>query len=101
MADHPHEEAIKLLYAAEEEHPAAAVVLDKQGPRLSVNTGHTDSAVEAQLTMIAGYVNWLADHTDVPPEQVTTDVLDIVHNLRNDEQTTTFEWNPEELAEED
>lgn len=95
MADHPHEEAIKLLYAAEKAHPAAAVVLDEKGPRLSVNTGHTDSAVEAQLTMIAGYVGWLAEHTDVPPQQVTTDVLEIVHQLRDDEQTQTFEWNPE------
>lgn len=97
MSDHPHEEAIQLLYAASEEDPAAGVVLDDQGPRLSVNTGHTNDAVEAQLSMIAGYIDWLADHTDVEPERVAEDALDIVHEMRDDVGTETFTWNPDDL----
>lgn len=98
MSDHPHEEAIKLLYAAGEDHPAAAVVLDGRGPRLSVTTGYTDDPVEAQLTMIAAYVNWMAEHTDVEPEQVTDDALAIVHEMRDDERTLTVEWDPEDAT---
>ena len=100
MSDHPHEEAIQLLYAASEEDPAAGVVLEDKGPRLSVNTGHTDSAVEAQLTMIAGYIDWLADHTNVEPERVADDSLAIVHEMRTDQQTETYEWDPDDLPDE-
>jgi hypothetical protein len=98
MPDHPHEEAIQLLYAASEDHPAVGITLGDQGPRLSVNTGYTDDPVEAQLTMIAGYVDWMADHTDVEPEQVVEDALAIVHEMRDDEGTETFEWDPDEIS---
>lgn len=100
MSDHPHEEAIQLLYAAETEDPAAAVVLNDQGPRLSVNTGHTDSAVEAQLTMIAGYIDWLASHTNVEPERVAGDALEITLEMRSDQETETYEWSPDDFEEE-
>ena len=97
MSDHPHEEAIRLLYDAEAEDPAAGVVLDEQGPRLSVNTGHTDDPVEAQLSMIAGYIDWMADYTDVEPEQVAEDALAIVHEMRDDIEMETFTWNPDDI----
>lgn len=100
MSDHPHEEAIRLLYAADATDPTAGVVLDDQGPRLSVNTGYTDDPVEAQLTMIAGYIDWMADHTDVEPEQVAEDALAIVYEMRDDLDTGTFTWNPDEISRE-
>ena len=99
MSDHPHEEAIQLLYAADEAEPAAGVVLEDKGPRLSVNTGHTDSAVEAQLTMIAGYIDWLADHTNVEPERVAGDALEIALEMRSDMETETYSWSPDDLEE--
>lgn len=82
MSDHPNEDLIGLLYDADETEPAAAAVLEADGPRVSVNTGHTDSAVESQLTLIAAYVKWLADRTDVDPERVADDVLEIVDEMR-------------------
>lgn len=74
MSDHPHGDAIQLLYAATEDHPSAALVLDDRGPTLRVETGRTEDAVVSQLRLIATHVRWLADRTDVPVEQVATDV---------------------------
>ncbi|WP_255195040.1 hypothetical protein [Halorarius litoreus] len=73
MGDHPHEDGIQLLYAADETQPSAALVHGESGPTLRVNTGHTDDAVGAQLDLIAAHVRWLADRTDVPVSQVATD----------------------------
>lgn len=100
MSDHPHEEAIKLLYSAQAEDPAAGIVMDEKGPRLSVNTGYTDDPVKGQLSMIAGYIDWLADYTDVEPERVAQDAVEIVHDMREDIETETFSWDASDLSEE-
>lgn len=82
MSDHPNEDLIGLLYDAGEAEPAVAAVLEEDGPRVSVNTGYTDNAVESQLTLIAAYVKWLADRSDVEPETVADDALEIVDQMR-------------------
>lgn len=80
MSDHPHGDAIQLLYAADEDHPSAALVLDDRGPTLRVETGRTEDAVRSQLRLIATHVRWLADRTDVPVEQVATDVATLAES---------------------
>lgn len=83
MGDHPNEDLIQLLYGADGTEPAVAAVLESDGaPRVSVQTGHTDSAVESQLTLIAAYVKWLADRSDVDPERVADDAMEIVDEMR-------------------
>ena len=77
MSDHPNDDLIALLYDADEVEPAVAAVLEEDGPRLSVNTGHTDSAVESQLTLIATHMRWLSDRTDVDVSRVADDALEI------------------------
>lgn len=86
MSDHPHGDAIQLLYAADEDHPSAALVLDDQGPTLRVETGRTEDAVQSQLRLIATHVRWLADHTDVPVEQVATDVATLADDVEGFEE---------------
>lgn len=82
MSDHPNEELIGLLYDADEAEPAAASVLESDGPRVTVNTGHTDSAVESQLTLIATHMKWLADRTDVDVSRVADDALEIAEEMK-------------------
>lgn len=85
MSDHPKEDLIGLLYESTEAEPAAAAVLETDGPHVSVHTGHTDSAVESQLTLIAAYMKWLADRTQVDTERVADDALEIVEEMRASE----------------
>lgn len=82
MGDHPNEDLIGLLYDADEAEPAAAAVLEADGPRVSVNTGYTDDAVESQLTLIAAYMKWLADRTDVDVSRVADDALDLAEEMK-------------------
>jgi hypothetical protein len=82
MSDHPNEDLIELLYDADETEPAAAAVLEPDGPRVTVNTGHTDSAVESQLTLIATHMKWLADRTDVDVSRVADDALEIAEEMK-------------------
>lgn len=86
MADHPHEEGIQLLYAADEDDPSAALVGGEGGPTLRVNTGHTDDAVGAQLELLATHVRWLADRTGVSVSQVATDAAKLADRANDFEE---------------
>jgi hypothetical protein len=94
MGDVQNAELIELLYAADEDMPAAAIVRDDRGPNLVVNTGRPDNTVEAQLEMIAGHMIWLADHTEADLEMVADDALDLAREMRAGEG---FFANPEDL----
>lgn len=85
MSDIPNEALIELLAAADADDPATAIVLEDDGPQISVRTGHTDNPVESQLTMIAGYMTWLADRTDVDVERVAQDALEIAADMKEED----------------
>ena len=82
MSDHPNQDLIGLLYDASEVEPAVAAVLQEDGPRVTVNTGHTDSAVESQLTLIATHMKWLSDRTDVDVSRVAEDALELAEEMK-------------------
>ncbi|MFT4957606.1 MAG: hypothetical protein ACI9PP_002050 [Halobacteriales archaeon] len=83
MEDVSNEELIELLYAVEDDLPAAAIVKDDQGPNVIVNTGNPDDTVQAQLEMIAGHMTWLADHTEADLETVAQDALSVAQDMRD------------------
>jgi|GEM_PF-4885585 len=82
MGDHPNANLIELLYNGDETEPAVAVRLESDGPRIGVSTGYTDDPVESQLSMLAGYMTWLAHNTEVDVERVAEDALDIAREMR-------------------
>ncbi|MFW5919833.1 MAG: hypothetical protein ACOCSF_06545, partial [Halanaeroarchaeum sp.] len=73
----------ELLYAVDEDHPAAATVVDDRGPNVVVNTGEPENAVEAQLSMIAVHMKWLADHTEADIETVAEDALELATEMQS------------------
>ncbi|MEF8757490.1 MAG: hypothetical protein V5A33_04565 [Halobacteriales archaeon] len=82
MGDVPNEGLIELLYAVDEDQPAAAIVRDDVGPRVAVNTGEIGDPVEYQLSMIAAYMSWLADHTEADLETVADDALEVALEMQ-------------------
>jgi hypothetical protein len=82
MEDVPNEELIELLYSVDEDLPAAATVVDDRGPNIVVNTGTLENTVEAQLSMIAVHMKWLADHTEADIETVADDALELAQEMR-------------------
>jgi hypothetical protein len=82
MGDVPNEGLIELLYAVDEDQPAAAIVNDDVGPHVVVNTGQIGDTVESQLSMIAAHMSWLADHTEADLETVADDALEIALEMQ-------------------
>lgn len=85
MGADTHADRIRMLEDLDDDLAVALLMLEREGPALSVHTGDTDDPVMAQLNLIATHINWLAQTTEVPPKKVAQDALEIAVEYQDDD----------------
>lgn len=93
MGENPHAERIQMLEDLDDDIAVALLMLEREGPAASIHTGDTDDAVMAQLNLIATHINWLAKMTEVPPEKVANDALEIATEYHDSDQYTDMAFD--------